>query len=624
MTVQSPESYQFGEFRIDLVRRLLLRNGEPISLTPKVFETLLHLVRNRGKVVAKDDLMAAVWPDTVVEENNLNQNISTLRRTLGETRGENRYIATVPGTGYRFVADVLTALPEADPPPYPQLTAVAPESASGSRWWLVPVSAGLAVIVAIAAGFSYHRRRSVPNTSAAVRSLAVLPFRPLVPASHDEALEMGIADTLIARLSSLNGVTVRPLEVIRKFVDPSQDPAAIGRDLQVNAVLDGSIEKNGERVRVTVRLLRSSDGRQLWSSRYDEQAQDIFSVEDAISERVAGELALNLTSQEQAQLRKRYTSDPAAYDLYLRGNYFWEKRTREATQKAIDYFKQSLARDPNYALAYVGLANCYSAMPISSDVPPLEAFPKATNAALRALEIDPSLPEAHVTLAYIHFFFDWDWDGARTEYRKAIEINPNNPGAHWGYALLLSSLGQNDQGIAEIDKALQLEPVLPMTGALKGHILYQARRYSDAENFLQKTLELDDHFWITHIEMGKIYESEGRYDEALKSFRAARNLSGGVSETLSLIGYTEARSGHRAQAEESLKELSAMADRAYVPPYHFALLYHGLGNTNETLTWLARARQGRDVHMVFLGVDPKWDDLRSDPRFTEMLRSMRF
>jgi len=612
----------FGEFRIDTGRRLLLRNGQAIPLTPKVFDTLLYLVKNRGLVIAKDDLMAAVWPDTVVEENNLNQNISTLRRALGESRGENRYIATLPGRGYRFVADVLTEVGEADASTQVKLTAVALEFAAGKRRWLFPALAGAAIAVAILGADAYRAasKRSVEGNSAGVRSLAVLPFRPLVPADQDEVLEMGMADTLITKLSNMSDVSVRPMAVIRKFTDPSQDPAAVGRELQVDAVLDGSIEKDSGRVRVTVRLVRISDGRQLWSSRYDEQAGDIFAVQDSISERVASELAGKLTSEEQALLRKRYTADPEAYELYLKGNYFWAKRTRDGTQKAIDYFNQALERDPNYALAYVGLANCYSTMPISSDVPSREAFPKAKEAALRALEIDVSLAEAHVSLAYIHFFYDWDWDASRIEYQKAIEINPNDSAAHWGYALLLSSLGQHDQAISEIDKASQLEPLLPMTGALKGHVLFQARRYSDAVTFLQKTLELDDNFWITQIELGKNYESEGHYEEALKSFRKARDLSGGISETLSLMGYTYAISGHRAHAEKTLMELRTMANHAYVPPYHFALLYHGLGDSKETFRWLERAREERDVHIVFLGVDPKWDDLRGDPRFTDMVK----
>lgn len=624
MHTQKPEIYAFEDFRIDTGKRLLLRNGVALPLTPKAFDTLFYLVENRGKVIGKDDLMAAVWPDTVVEENNLNQNISTLRRTLGESRGENRYIATVPGRGYRFVADVQSASAEVDEPVREVRDAAKPDSGFRGKRWLIPALAVAVAAIAIAAlAYRLVSRPSIHGDSAEVRSLAVLPFQPLVAADKDEVLEMGMADTLITKLSNVSDVTVRPIAVIRRFTDPNQDPAAAGRQLQVDAVLDGSIQKDQGRVRVTVRLIRASDGRQIWSGRYDEQAGDIFAVQDSISERVASELAGRLTSEERALLHKRYTADPEAYELYLKGNYFWEKRTREGTQKAIDYFEQALTRDPQYALAHVGIANCYSTMPISSDVPSREAFPKAKEAAIRALEIDGSLAEAHVSLAYIHFFFDWDWDASRSEYQKAIQINPNDSAAHWGYSLLLSSLGQHDQAIAEIDKALQLEPLWPMTGALKGHVLFQARRYAEAVTYLNRTLELDNNFWIAQIELGKNYESEGQYDEALESFRKARDLSGGISETLSLMGYTYAVSGRRAEAEKALKGLRAMADRGYVPPYHFALLYHGLGDSTETFRWLDKARDERDVHMVFLGVDPKWDDLRSDPRFIDVAKLRR-
>ena len=283
-----------------------------------------------------------------------------------------------------------------------------------------------------------------------------------------------------------------------------------------------------------------------------------------------------------------------------------------------------MQRDPKYASAYTGIANCYSAMPISSDVPSREAFPKAKEAAIKALEIDGRSAEARASLAYIKFFFDWDWEGSKSDYQRALETNPNYPAAHWGYALLLSSVGQHNEALTEIDRALKLDPVGPMTGALKGHFLFQARRYPEAIDYLQKTLELDPNFWITHIELGKVYESEGRHEEALKSFRQARDMYPGASETLSLAGYTYAISGRRAEAERMLQALQTIAASRYVPPYNMALLYHGLGNSYEALNWLDKADRDRDVHMVFLAVDPKWDTLRDNPRFMALLTSMNF
>lgn len=619
MSVVAPEKYVFDEFLLDIARRALFRNGEALPLTPKVFATLECLVEKRGNVVSKDELMAAVWPDTVVEENNLNQNISTLRRLLGESRGQNRYIATVPGKGYQFVAQVTTAEAQLAEVGGENPARVARRSSFGGvRWWLmVAGGAGFALAI-LALAYYFWPRRLRHDSSGEVRSLAILPFKPVVMSQNDEVLELGMADTLITKLSNVGDLTIRPVALVRRFTDPQQDPATVGRELQVDAVLDGSIEEYAGRLRVTVRLVRTADGRQIWSDKFDEGSSDIFAVQDSISERVAAELAGKLTREEKALLAKRYTADTEAYDAYLRGNYFWEKRTPEGTRKAIDYFQQALARDPNYALAYAGIANCYSTMPISTDVPPRDAFPKAKEAAMRALAIDERLAEGHIALAYVSYFFDWDWPKAEKEYERALEINPNSPAAHWQHALLLSSLGKHDDAISEIDRAIRLEPLWPMTGALKGHVLFQARRYPEAIDYLLKTLELDNNFWITHIELGKSYQAAGQYAQALQSFGRAHELSQVTSETISLRGYTYAVSGDGEQARKMLRELEALARQRYVPPYNFALLYMGLGNSAQALRWLEKAYREKDVHMVFLGVDPKWDQFRSDSRFVRL------
>ena len=613
-----PQNYNFGAFGIAAGKRLLLKNGEPVALTPKAFDTLLYLVENRGRVVSKDELMTAVWPDTVVEENNLNQNISTLRRVLGENPGDNQYIATVPGKGYQFVAEVeKKGIGTAD-------KAGDGIAHSGKRKWLV-AAFGVLVGLGIAwAGYQTWTRHSGSEDPGSVRTLAVLPFKPLVAAGGNEVLEMGMADTLITKLNGVSELQVRPVAVVRRFTDAGEDPVVVGRELRVDAVLDGSIQQYGQRIRMTVRLVRTKDGKQIWSNKFDEDAGDIFALQDSVSERVAQELTGKLTSEEQARLRKRYTDDTQAYELYLKGSYFWEKRTPEGTTKAIDYFEQALARDPKYALAYTGIANCYSAMPISNDVPSPEAFSKAKEAAKRALEIDPDLAEAHVSLAYANYFFDWDWEGSRKEYTRALSINPNSSVAHWGYGLLLSSLGEHAHAIAELDQALKLEPAWSLTGALKGHVLFQARRYPEAIAQLQKTLEMDRNFWITYIELGKTYASAGRYDEALQSLQKARELSSGTSETLSLMGYTYAIAGQRPAALKMLDELNAIGKEKYVPPYNLALVYCGLGNRAESLRWLERAYAEKDVHMVFLGVDPKWDGIREDPEFARLARKMNF
>src|SRR5262245_12025624 len=374
---------------------------------------------------------------------------------------------------------------------------------------------------------------------------------------------------------------------------------------------------------VTARLLSVGDNRTLWAGQFDRRFTDIFAVQDSISERVAGELAPRLTGEERELMAKHYTDNTEAYQLYLKGRFFWSKRTSEGTRQAVEYFQQALERDPHYALAYAGLADCYRSLPIRSDVPSREAFPKAKEAALRALEIDGRLAEAHTNLGWIKFWYEWDWGGSEKEYRRALQINPNYALAHVGYAHLLSNLGRHEEALEEVDRALKLDPLDSFMGAMKGQFLFHARRYPQAVDHLHKALEVEPNFWIGQIVLGMNYEREGRYEEALEAFRKARESSG-TTAPLSLTGYTLDACGRRAEAERTLRELQAISAKAYLSHYNMTLIYQGLGNSDQTLRWLERAYQERDVRMVFCGVDPKWDALRSDSRFIGLLERMKF
>ena len=641
MSEDNHHIYEFGDFHLDSARRLLLRrdDDQPVKLTSKAFDTLLYMVRHGGVVLEKDELMRAVWPDTFVEENNLNQNVSVLRRALGERQGENRYIATVPGRGFSFVADVM-ALAHEDgrggpgarrPEPVVAQAEVAPSYAlqperhagglRGRVWTAVFV--GVLVAAFGVGAFYLWSAWTRTATGAPVRTIAVLPFKPLVPESRDEALELGMADTLIAKLSTSRGVIVRPISSVRRYGGVEQDPQTAGRELGVEAVLDGTIQRWGDRVRVTARLLSVGDNRTLWAGQFDGKFTDIFGVQDSISQRVAGELALRLTGEERELLAKRYTADAEAYQLYLKGRFFRDKRTREGTRRAVEYFEQALERDPTYALAYAGIAECYRGLPIQSDVRSQEAFPKAKAAVQKALELDPQMAEAYTTLGWIKFWYEWDWEGAEKEYRRALEINPNHPMAHLGYAHLMSNLGRHEEALEGVDRALKLEPLSPFNGAMKGQFLFHARRYPQAVDQLQKTLEIEPNFWIGQLLLGKSYELMGQHEDALEAFRKTKEFAGSTSVVISLSGYIYAVSGRREEAERELGELKATPAERYIPPYNLALVYHGLGDTTEAMRQLEKAYNERDVHMVFLGVDPQWDSLRGDPRFTGLLERMK-
>jgi serine/threonine-protein kinase len=608
-----PRFYEFGDFRLDAERRLLSHHQEPVPLTPKAFDTLLYLVEHRGSVLSKDELMAAVWPDTTVEENNLGQNISKLRAALGENRGENRYIATAPGHGYRFVAEVTTPVSLRPPD--------AGQARRGRR-----LQQGLfvvAIAVALGVGASLWQGRSRPAADAPIRTVAVLPFKPLVVESRDEALELGMADTLITKLGSTREIVVRPIGAVRRYGAVEQDPVAAGRALGVEAVLDGTIQRWGDRVRVTARLLRVGDGRTLWAGRFDEKFGDVFAVQDSISGRVALELAPRLTGEERERVAKRYTKDAEAYDAYLKGRFFWAKRTLEGTRQAVEYFERALERDPAYALAYAGLGDCHRRLPIMIDAPSREAFPKAKAAALKALEIDGRLAEAHATLGWIAFWYEWDWPGAERAFLRALEIDPHHSSAHLGYGHIHSMLGRHEEALAGADRALQLEPLSSFSGSMKGVFLFYARRYPEAVSQLNRTLEVDPRSWITQVNLGSAYERIGRYEDALAALDKARESNSDTAGPASITAYVQARSGHRAEAVRILGELRAMATSRYVPPYNMAVVLHGMGNSHEALRLLEAGYEQRDVRMVFLGVDPKWDSLRTDPRFQSLLRRMK-
>ena len=641
MSEDHPHIYEFGDFHLDSARRVLLRcdDDQPVKLTSKAFDTLLYMVRHGGAVLDKEELMRAVWPDTFVEENNLSQNVSALRRALGEKQGENRYIATVPGRGFSFVAEVRAGRGkdgrESTDPVRTENNIERQEMLQGvdltrpdqhkvgRRGKLWPAVFGGIIVAALGAGALHlWRLQKATGPAQPIRTIAVLPFKPLVVENRDEALELGMADTLIARLSHSREVIVRPLSSVRRYGGLEQDPQAAGRELGVESVLDGGIQRWGDRIRVTARLINVPDGTSLWVGTFDEKFTGVFAVQDAISGRVADELALRLTGEERELLAKRYTPDPEAYELYLKGRFFVNQLRLESIMKAIGFFEEAIRKDPNYALAYAGIADCYNRLPVTSDVPSREAFPQAKEAALRALEIDGQLAEAHTILGWIKLWYEWNWEGAGREFRRALEINPNYPVARMGYAHLLSDLGRHQEALDEVDRALRLDPLSSFAGTLKGHFLFHARRYPQAIDQLHRTLEIEPNFWVGQITLGKNYERAGRYEEALEAFRKAGEFSGGNSETISLSGFTYAMSGRRGEADRMLRELEAMSEQRYVPPYNVALVYHGLGDSGEALKLLEKAYQERDVHMVFLGVDPKWDALHDNPGFVKIIGRM--
>ena len=572
--------YEFGPFRVDAQRHLLLRGGEAIPLAPKVFETLLALVRGGGRLLKKGELMEAVWPDTFVEEGNLAQHIFTLRKALGEGKGEHRFIVTVPGEGYRFVAPVKVS----ESPP----RAGRPEEA-GEGW---------------------------PPAS-----LAVLPFKTLTAAEGDEVLGLGMADALIMKLSGLRLVKVRPTTAVLRYAGAGQDPLTAGRELGVDALLDGYYQRHGEQLRVSVQLVRVSDGGTLWAAKLDEGFTNFFAVQDSVADHVAERLELELSGAERRHLRKNYTDDPEAFRAYIKGRYFWNRRTPEGLHKGLEYAHRAVALDPAYAAAYVCLADTYNLLGAQhSVVPPGEAFPKARAAAERALEIDPLMAEAYASLGFVAYCYEWDWGAAQGHFRRAFELKPNYSTAHHWYGEFLSSAGRFEEAFATLRHALDLDPLSLAVGTDLGAVFYYARDYARAAEELGKALEVDAGFVRAHLVLGVVREQEGRHAESVASLRRAAELSERDPVVLSSLAHALGVAGETQEARALLEELRQLEARRYVPPYGLALVHLGLGERGAALGRLRQAFELREPNLLWLGVNPRFDPLRADAEFKELLR----
>lgn len=591
--------YDFGEFRLDAELRQLMSkaDGRPLPLVSRAFETLLYLVQHPGELINKPDLMRAVWPDTVVEDNNLSQSIAAIRRALGERPGEHKYIVTVPGRGFRFVAAVSTSIGNG-----PAVTSPMPVN---RRRGLMTGVAALVAIIAVIAWFAWPQSRSTdtPNT------LAILPFKAIDPASADLALPFGMTDTLISRLRQLDGISVQPFSSVRRFGSADQDARAAGRQLGVAIVLDGTLQRDGKRLRVTATMIDVESGRVLWSSQFHENFTDIFAVQDAIAARVTDALAVELTGAEHLRLAKRYTNDAEAYQLYVNG---WFQRTRgdaESFNRSIGFFKEAIARDPDYSLPYVGVADSYAMLSVYGVMPRDQAFPPALEAVNKALALDGDLGEAHASLAHIKVQYEGDFAGAEREYQRAISLAPRYAIAHMWYGLLLAWNGRFDESLVKLRRAQELEPTYLTTSANIGMVMYYARRYDQAIAHLGKLLETEPAMDHARSFLGRAYLRLGNFDAAIAEFRKRRSPSVFSNQDLAI---TYALAGRKQEALAELDRVLAMAAKSYVSPYDIAAIYVSLDDKDTAFKWLARAAAIKGNTLV--EIDPVFDAIRDDPR----------
>ncbi len=569
-------SYQFGYYRLVPNERVLLRNGRRIGLAPKAFDTLLVLLENRGRLVGKDQLMAKLWPETCVEEGNLTQNIFVLRRVLGEGAEGRKYIETVARSGYRFVAEVEES----------------PIDQNGI----------------------FNRR----NSGSPSNLLAVLPFVNSNDDPKVDYLADGITGSTINSLSHLPQLRVMARSAVFCYKGQDRDPREIGRELGVSCVLVGSVSLFEHRLVIGAELIDVADGWQLWGANYSRDLKEIFDVQEDIAREISAALQLKLSRGDSNRLAKRPTVSPDAYHNYLRGRYYWDKYTKPALEKAIDYFGRASDADPAYALAYVGIADSYFRLS-TSFLAPREALVKAKAAILKALEIDDSLPEARASLGMIKMRYDLDWEGAEKELLCAIDLNPNYPRAHQWYATYLESRGRFDEALIEMKTALDLDPLSLQIGVSLAVTRWKMRAYDCALEQLQKIVDFEPLFQPARLALGVVYEQLGAFNQSVFHFKRALEL-GETSMMRGFLGRVYALMGNTREAQRIIKRLEKEARTRFVSPYSVGLVHSAMNNTDKAFEWFELAVHQKDEFLSLLKVDPRLDNLRTDNRYNDLLK----
>lgn len=607
--------YRFGEFTLNTGEQTLLRGANEVYLQPKTFETLVYLVERHGHLVKKNELLDALWADTYVTENALTRCIKEVREALQDDAHQPHFIKTIPRIGYKFIANVEDLAQESTENRH---GVVSNEPVKDRRFSSRPILfVGLGTLILASLAFFIYRSKTKEATNPPqITSIAVLPFKPLVAEARDESLEMGMADSLIAVLGNLTGITVRPISAVRKYTGLDQDALTAGREQRVDAVLEGNIQKTNDEIRVTVRLLRVTDGVQLWSDKFDQKSTDIFLIQDSISQRVAATLAIKLSRADRQLLTKHSTQDPAAYQLYLKGRYFLNKSTEQDFRKAIEYFESALEKDPNYAAAYAGVADAYAQLGSFGLLEMKNSYERAREAIARALERDDKLAESHASLGYILTNYYWDWSEAESQFKQAIELNPNYAMAHNWYAQYLAFMGRPEEASRESKRAQEIDPLSPWTNS--GFISFLARRYDEGIAESQKALELDPQFAAAHMVIGLSYVQKKNYEQAISELQKAQDNP----DSRALLAYAYGVAGKRNEARQLLEELQHVAKEKYVSPFPVAATYVGLGETDKAFEMLEKAYAERSWAMGMLKVNPIFDPIRSDQRYIELLRRM--
>jgi TolB-like protein/DNA-binding winged helix-turn-helix (wHTH) protein/Tfp pilus assembly protein PilF len=635
MRQEAKHFYEFGPFRLDAPERQLLRDGKPVELTPKAFDTLVALVENSGHLLTKDDLLKKVWPDSFVEEATLAKNVFMLRKALGSLSGEAEYIETVPTRGYRFVGqvrEVTNGLPNLLPgeaSTSPSFAPVAREPSAresrGRPWHRAIPALALGASLLVIGVLARQRFWPQPNPPARRIMLAVLPFSNLSGDATQEYFADGFSEEMITQLGNLEparlGVIARTSAM--QFKNTQKLVDQIGRELGVDYLLEGSVRHAGDRVRISAQLIRVRDQTHLWAADYDRDDRDILALQSDVAKAIAGEINLKLLPGAQAHGLASRPVDPEAHRLYLQGRFFWNKRTEKAYLEAIDHFLRAIQIDPGYPEPYAGLADTYALLGSlgGASISRRDAMNNVRSNARKALELDPAMAEAHTSLAFVLMHYDWDFAAAEREFLRAIDLNPNYGTAHQWHAINLAATGRVEAALAELRRAQELDPLSLIISADIGELLGGARRYQEATAQLQSTLQMDPNFLPAQLDLATVFNYQQKYAAAADHARKALELAPGSLWAESVLGAAYALNGQRDEAQKVMKTIqhSSHKDEGAV---YLAVIATCLGDKDAAFRWLHVARDQRVGSLIVMKITPYWDPLRSDPRFASLLHDV--
>jgi TolB-like protein/DNA-binding winged helix-turn-helix (wHTH) protein len=622
-------SYQFGQFELDLRAYELKRDSQPLRLEKIPMELLIFLVEHRGELVTREQITERLWGKEVFldTEQGINTAIRKVRQVLQDDSEKPQFLETVVGKGYRFVGKVTER--EKEQPPSLKDPLPLPGSQTtrhrAQRLWVFGTAIALLVSGAVLWTVWLRTGRATkPRITTSFHSIAVLPLENLSGDPSQEYFADGITDALITQLAKLHGLRVISRTSIMQYKSLRESLPNIARDLNVDAVVEGSVSRSGNRVRVTAQLIDARADRHLWAEEYNRDLRDVLSLQSELAHSIAEQVRASISSEEQLLMARTGTIEPAAYESYLRGRSFWNQRTPAGLKQAVAHFQHAIELDPGFAEAYSGLADAYTALGYTSYWSPGDSFPKAKEFAAKALEIDPSVAEARASLAYVKLYYDWDWKGAENEFQTAITTNPNYATAHHWYSVLLTARGRHEEALSEILRAHELDPLSVPISTDMGFELYYARRYEEAITQLRSVLQASPKFPLAHLWLGRAYEQKGIYPEAIIEFEQAGAALRDWPVIIAAAGHAYARWGHKSDAIETLRRMNELTKDQYVTPYGVALIFAGLDDKEQTMNWLQKAYKDRSHWLVWLNLDPRFDNVRSDRRFQEILQHMKF